>query len=287
MAPPLMAQGELLAAQTQSRTSDGFAYEIWDVFTGERFSGNPLAVFPDATAIPDSQLGAIAREMAHSETTFVYPRASGLEGKEGVRTRIFSRAGTELPFAGHPVLGTAFCLWSVNPKRTSTSGDSIQLQLSVGVVPVVFRGTGTGAGGEMTQPEPVFAEMHEAKTLAPLLGLDVGDIDASVPLQNVSTGRPNVMVMLRTRAAVKRAALDWRGLDAYFASGNRERGIYLMTRDVEQSSANFHARKPTRVGDDPVTGSAGGCAMAWFVRHKLKVKVGGKSVRSAKGLIYT
>ena len=238
-------------------------FEIWDVFTQERLRGNPLAVFPDAMGIPESQLGAIAREMAHSETTFVYPRPVATERREGVRTRIFSRAGTELPFAGHPVLGTAFAIWTVNQTRSDLSGNAVTLSLPVGPVPVAFH----GSEGVMTQPDPVFAERHEAKVLAPLLGLNVEDIDAALPLENVSTGRPNVLVMIKERGAVRRASFDWRNLDAYFAAGDRERGVYLLTRDVELPSAQFHARKVTKAGDDPVTGSAAGCAIAWLVMH--------------------
>ena len=231
-------------------------FEIWDVFTREKLKGNPLAVFPDATGIPESQLGAIAREMAHSETTFVYPRVS-VESTEGVRTRILARAGTEMQFAGHPVLGTAFALWTV--RKTP----EIRLRLPVGTVAVAIRGT----EGEMTQPDPVFAEKHNAAVLAPLLGIGVDDIDTGLPLENVSTGRPNVLVMVKTRAAVVRASFDWRGLDAYFAQGDKERGVYLLTRDVEAASAQFHARKVTKAGDDPVTGSAAGSAIAWLVKH--------------------
>ncbi len=237
-------------------------FEVWDVFTHQKLRGNPLAVFPDATGIPESQLSAIAREMAHSETTFVYPRAAAVEIREGVRTRIFARAGTEMQFAGHPVLGTAFSLWTV--RKTPT----ICLRLPVGAVPVTFEGTeGQGAEGEMTQPDPVFAETHEASALAPLLGLTPNDIDTHLPLENVSTGRPNVLVMVKTREAVRKASFDWRGLDAYFAAGDKERGVYLLTRDVEQPSAQFHARKVTKAGDDPVTGSAAGSAIAWLVKH--------------------
>lgn len=227
--------------------------------------GNQLAVFPDASAIPEDKLPAIAREMAFSETTFVYPAEASRE-HQGVRTRIFAKDGSELPFAGHPVLGTAFALWSVNPKRTATAGTSLTLDLPAGPIIVDFHQRDGAWEGEMLQPEPVFAGAHEATTLAPLLGLQPDDFDAVFPPETASTGRPNAIILLNNRDAVRRATPDWRALEAYFAQGLPETGIYLLTRDVENPQAAFHARKPTRTGDDPVTGSAGGAAIAWLVK---------------------
>jgi trans-2,3-dihydro-3-hydroxyanthranilate isomerase len=241
------------------------AFEIWDVFSRERLLGNPLAVFPDATAVPDEQMGAIAREMAHSETTFVIPRAASVEQEKGVRVRIFSKAGTEMPFAGHPTLGTAFALWTKRQTRTDVEGHSIVLAENIGPIPVRFFDRDGIWEGEMLQTDPVFAETHAASVMAPLLGLTAGDIDAALPLENISTGRPNVVVMLRSRDAMRRVSVNWREVDSYFASGDRERGVYLLTHD----GGRWFARKPTRSGDDPVTGSAGGCAAAYLVKHGL------------------
>ncbi len=242
-----------------------YAFEIWDVFSRRRLLGNPLAVFPDATGIADEHMGAIAREMAHSETTFVLPRAEAIEHQKGVKVRIFSKAGAEMPFAGHPTLGTAFALWTKRQTRTDVEGHSIVLDENIGPIPVRFVDQDGAWEGEMLQTDPVFAEVHEARALAPLLGVAGPDIDAKLPLENISTGRPNVIVPLRSREAMRRVAVDWRGLDAYFASGDRERGVYLLV----QESGRWYARKPTRSGDDPVTGSAGGCAAAYLVKYGL------------------
>jgi len=249
------------------------AFEIWDVFSRERLLGNPLAVFPDASSVPEAQMGAIAREMAHSETTFVIPRAEGVEHEKGVRVRIFSKAGMEMPFAGHPTLGTAFSLWTKRQTRTDVEGHCIVLDENIGPIPVRFFDRHGMWEGEMRQTDPVIAEVHPPATLAPLLGVAVSDIDPALPLENISTGRPNVIVVLRSRDAVGRVAVDWRGLDGYFASGDRERGLYLLTREGDR----WFARKPGRTGDDPVTGSAGGCAAAYLVRHGL-VKEGDRVV---------
>src|SRR3954454_13743700 len=120
-----------------------------DVFTAKPFEGNPLAVFPDATGLNDDQMQAIAREMNLSETTFIFPRAQAMEKERGVRVRIFT-VQEELPFVGHPTLGTAFAL------RKSKASE-IFLHLNVGKVPVRFaERSGQPVFGEMTQVDPKF-----------------------------------------------------------------------------------------------------------------------------------
>jgi trans-2,3-dihydro-3-hydroxyanthranilate isomerase len=311
---PLMS-GKASARNASTRA--GVAFELWDVFTGEQLRGNGLAVVLDARGLPEETLGAMAREFGQSETTFVYPRSGTLDWSRGFRTRIFSKAGTDMKFAGHPTLGTAFALWA--RKRKRSEGSKVSLDLPVGLIPVRFQRDSTGAWeGEMEQVDPVFAERHDARVVAPLLGIPLDAIDTSVPIQCVSTGRPNLMVLVKSLEAVAGAVFDWRGLDAYFANGDRERGIYLLTREVITPKAAFHARKVTRSGDDPVTGSAAGCAISWLVKHGLvktgerivieqgsevgrlgelfavadrvgdevkRVRIGGRAVRSVRGLI--
>jgi trans-2,3-dihydro-3-hydroxyanthranilate isomerase len=117
-----------------------FAFVQFDVFSSRPFEGNPLAVFPDGRGLSDEQMQAMAREMNLSETTFVLPREQAVERERGVRVRIFT-VQEELPFAGHPTLGTAFWL------RGSTGAGEIALELNVGRVPVRF---------EETSGQPVF-----------------------------------------------------------------------------------------------------------------------------------
>jgi trans-2,3-dihydro-3-hydroxyanthranilate isomerase len=226
-------------------------FEIWDVFTRERLLGNPLAVFPDAARLTDAQMGAIAREMAHSETTFIVPRPDAVERERGVRVRIFSKAGDEMPFAGHPTLGTAFSIWKKRPTQT------VVLEENIGPITVEFASHAGNWEGEMLQPAPVFAEQYDARVMAPLLGVGTEDLDTSLPIENVSTGRPNAIVVIRSREAAARVSPDWRRLP-------KDLGVYLLVRDGGQ----WFARKPTPLGDDPVTGSAGGCAAAYLVRHR-------------------
>ncbi|BDC51140.1 phenazine biosynthesis protein PhzF [Bryobacterales bacterium F-183] len=226
-------------------------YEQWDVFTQTRLTGNPLAVFLDATGFTDAQMLAIARETNLSETTFIFPK------EPGHRVRIFTRE-QELPFAGHPTLGTAAVL------RAHTGKDKITLRLNAGEFTVEFDKSGYG---EMVQQDAVAAELHDVAAIAPLLGLSLDDFDTAYPIQNLSTGRPNLIVMLKSLVSLGKAAVNWPAAAQYFADGDRQRGFYLLTREVLNKQARVHARKPTRGGDDPATGAAAGPAAAYLVRN--------------------
>ena len=254
----MAAGGSLLS---RAATPRSYAYEQWDVFTKTPLAGNPLAVFLDARGLTDVKMQALARETNLSETTFIFPREPAIEAERGVRVRIFTRE-QELPFAGHPVLGTAMAIRSHIAKPPS----SLKLDLNAGIIPVDF---GESGYGEMLQPEPIFAESHSAAAVAPLLGLSEADFDSAYPIRNISTGRPNLIVMLKSLDAVKRAQVDWPAAQRYFASGDKQRGFYLLTRETERQTSRAHARKPTRAGDDPVTGSAAGCAAAYLVDQAL------------------
>lgn len=248
------------AAATVYSAPRRYAYEQWDVFTKSPLTGNPLAVFLDATGLSDVQMQAIARETNLSETTFVFPRDAQVEAARGVRVRIFTRE-QELPFAGHPTLGTARALLARSGRKPPAK---IVLDLNVGPIPVMFE---DAAGyGEMIQQDAVVAETHPVSAIAPLLGLKAEDLDVTqYPIRNYSTGRPNLMVMLRSLDAMRRIQVDWNATARYFAGGDKQRGFYLLTRETESKTARVHARKPGRSGEDPATGSAAGAAAAYLV----------------------
>ena len=135
-----------------------FPFAQLDVFSSRPFEGNSLAVFPDGRGLTDQEMQALAREMNLSETTFILPRDKAVEGERGIRMRIFT-VQEELPFAGHPTLGTAFFL------RGSTGAGEVALELKVGKVPVRFQETpGEPPFGEMTQVEPKFGPAHDRET---------------------------------------------------------------------------------------------------------------------------
>jgi trans-2,3-dihydro-3-hydroxyanthranilate isomerase len=237
-----------------------FPFVQLDVFSSQPFEGNPLAVFLDGRGLSDQEMQALAREMNLSETTFVLPRESSVERERGVRVRIFT-VQEELPFAGHPTLGTAFQL------RGSTGAHEIVLDLNVGKVPVQFEEKpGQPVFGEMTQVNPEFGEQHDREAVARASGLQDGDIDPSLPIQTVSTGVPFTIVPLRGLDIMRNLRVDMRGSEEYLErSGGKF--FYFVSRQTVDPSARLHARMMFYNGEDPATGSAAGCAAAWMVAH--------------------
>jgi trans-2,3-dihydro-3-hydroxyanthranilate isomerase len=234
-------------------------FQQLDVFTTRPLEGNPLAVFPDARGLTDEQMQAIAREMNLSETTFIFPREAVREAESGVRVRIFTPT-EELPFAGHPTLGTAFAL-------RGQSQLIVRLELNVGTVPVRFEDPPASAAfGEMTQPEPAFREVHNPEKVAEVTGIARDDIDSQLPIQTVSTGVPFTVLPLRSLAAAKRLAVNQPRACAYLEAAN-SRFFYYVTRETVDPAARLHARMLFAGGEDPATGSAAGCAAAWMVEH--------------------
>src|ERR1700676_3778223 len=237
-----------------------YSFVQLDVFTSQPFEGNSLAVVLDGRGLSDAEMQALAREMNLSETTFVLPRESSVERERGVRVRIFT-VQEELPFAGHPTLGTAFQL------RGSTGAREVVLDLNVGKVPVRFEEkTGEPLFGEMTQVNPKFGVQHDREAVARAAGLRDGDIDPSLPIQTVSTGVPFTIVPLRGLDVMRDLQVDFRGSGEYLEiSGGKF--FYFVTRETVDPAARLHARMMFYNGEDPATGSAAGCAAAWMVAH--------------------
>jgi trans-2,3-dihydro-3-hydroxyanthranilate isomerase len=239
-----------------------FAMSQWDVFSGHALVGNSLAVFSDGRGLTDAEMQSIAMEMNLSETTFVLPREPEVEKRRGVRVRIFT-VQEELPFAGHPTLGTAFAL------RGKSSLPEVLLELNVGKVPVRFeeRG-GDPLFGEMTQIDPTFGEQHEREAVSRATGLRVQDFDESLPIQTVSTGVAFTVTPLKSLAVIQRLQLDLRRATEYL---ERFAGkfFYFVTRETVDKSARLHARMLFYNGEDPATGSAAGCAAAWMVANNV------------------
>ncbi len=231
-----------------------------DVFTDCALTGNALAVFLDGRGLSSEQMQALAREMNLSETTFVLPGDAAAEKDRGVRVRIFT-VQEELPFAGHPTLGTAFVL------RGQTGASDIRLDLNVGTVPVRFtQESSRPAFGEMTQRNPEFGAIHDVADVARLTGLNAADFDDSASIQTVSTGVPFTIVPLRLLKTLQSLRLDLDGATEYLArSGGKF--FYFVCRETVDPKARLHARMIFYNGDDPATGSAAGCCAAWMVAH--------------------
>jgi len=238
-----------------------FAYRLLDVFTAEPFGGNPLAVFPDGAAVPERLMQPIASELNLSETTFVLPPANP---KNECRVRIFTPR-SELPFAGHPTIGTAFVLHSLG-----RGGQRMVLEENVGPIEVGFSERDGRLFTEMIQPPPKFSEpFTNAAAIAGAIGLNEDDLALSLaPAVVGSSGLPFLMVPLRTREALGRAKP--RGDRLASLVGDAARGVYLWTTDAERPGSHARARMfAPRLGviEDPATGSANGPFAAYLHRH--------------------
>ncbi len=238
-----------------------FPFVQLDVFSSQPFEGNSLAVFPDGRGLSDQHMQALAREMNLSETTFVLPRDPAVERERGVRVRIFT-VREELPFAGHPTLGTAFAL------RGATGAAEVVLDLNAGRVPVRFEDNpGQPTFGEMTQAEPKIGLIHDRETVVRATSLRDGDIDPSLPIQTISTGLPFTIVPLRGLDVIRRLQVDLVRSSEYLQKTQGGQFFYFVARETVDRAARLHARMLFYGGEDPATGSAAGCATAWMVAH--------------------
>jgi trans-2,3-dihydro-3-hydroxyanthranilate isomerase len=242
-----------------------FAYHLCDVFTSRPLAGNQLAIFPDAGALTDAEMQALARETNLSETTFICRRDAHTERERGIRVRIFTTQ-EELPFAGHPTLGTAATIRQNFPEYEGA--ETIRLDLNAGVVPVHFphrENPSRAIFGEMTQPEPKFGAYHDPAELAPALGLAVEDLDAASPPQTVSTGMPFCIVPLRSVEALGRLRVHPGESEAYLRTSDAKFFYAIAPEGSNSGNDAWRARMQFYNGEDPATGSAAGCAIAYLV----------------------
>jgi trans-2,3-dihydro-3-hydroxyanthranilate isomerase len=224
----------------------GFRYVVVDVFTDTALQGNQLAVFTDARELPEHLLQPLAREMAFSETVFVLPR----EADGHARIRIFTPAA-ELPFAGHPVLGTAYVL------AAPLQLDEIRLETGSGLVPVRLERDGsTIVFGRMQQPIPTWAPFPEEADLLRALGI----ARSALPVERYDNGVPHVYIALESEEAVSALRPDlvalarWEvGVNCFAGSGTRwKTRMFFPTHGVPE---------------DPATGSAAGPLSIHVARH--------------------
>jgi trans-2,3-dihydro-3-hydroxyanthranilate isomerase len=247
-----------------------FTYSILDVFAERPLEGNPLAVFHDAHTLSDSEMQALARETNLAETTFILTGDLETEQRDGVRVRIFTTK-EELPFAGHPTLGTATWLYFNHPALRGAR--TITLRLNVGPITVRFDAPDQGVPGvraTMLQNDPVFGVTHDRASVARAIGLSEDDLSAEYLPQTVSTGVPFCIVLLRSIEVSKRLQIVQREAQAWLTR-NDTHFFYciapLSARD--EGGPQWHARMQFYSGEDPATGSAAGCCIAWLVKTGL------------------
>jgi trans-2,3-dihydro-3-hydroxyanthranilate isomerase len=239
-------------------------FYIVDVFAEEKFSGNQLAVFRFVKELSDAEMQRIAKEMNFSETTFIL---SDEKQDGGYDVRIFT-PDTELPFAGHPTLGTAFVIQHEIIKEPI---NEVILNLKAGQIPVSFSYTEENSNILwMKQLQPIFGETFDAEIISEVLSLDVRDIDENFPVQDVSTGLPVVIVPLKTLDALKRARII-RSKYFEFTKDIHAKIVLIFCPETYKMAHDLNVRvfaDHYGIPEDPATGSANGCLAAYLVKHR-------------------
>src|SRR5204862_6430471 len=245
-----------------------------DVFTQTPLSGNPLAIFPDARGLNDAEMQALAREMNLSETTFIFPRDAATEAREGKKVRIFT-VEEELPFAGHPTLGTALHLYASESASKSKKSAEITLDLKVGKIPVRFTANSENAGrnrvdgqvfGEMRQRDPEFGVTFSREEVARVIGIAADEIPPEWPIEIVSTGLPFAIVGIRNPETLTNLKFD-NAQAAEFLKNTYAKFFYFVCPQRKEDRLEAKARMFSYGVEDPATGSAAGCAASWMVQH--------------------
>jgi trans-2,3-dihydro-3-hydroxyanthranilate isomerase len=247
---------------TRGKTTPNNTFYIVDVFGQEKYSGNQLAVITNAENLTEMQMQKIANETHFSETTFI---TSNSQTDGSFKVRIFTPS-TEVPFAGHPTLGTAYIIKHFVEKDRQ----QILLDLKVGKIPVTFeKKKGKEETLWMQQKTPLFGKIFSAKLFEELLSLQIDDFDLSFPIQQVSTGLPFVIIPLKTLDAVKRARINQNALTQFIKE--TQAGILVFCLQTYQKENKLNVRVFVDVfgiPEDPATGSGNGCLAAYLVEHQ-------------------
>ena len=244
-------------------------YHLVDVFTDRAFGGNQLAVFTNGRGIPSEKMQALAKELNLSETVFVLPAE---EAGNDYALRIFTPA-VELPFAGHPTIGTTFIL--AHEHMIFLTGEEVtaRLEEKVGTIPVkIIMKDGTVDFIQMKQPLPSFGPAYpEPEAIARMLSLEPEALDSRYPGEVVSCGVPCLFVPLKNLAAVRRAQLKqdlWREILSDFTAPH----LFIFTTEVETEGSTVHSRMfapAMGIAEDPATGAASGPLGCYLVKYGL------------------
>jgi trans-2,3-dihydro-3-hydroxyanthranilate isomerase len=288
-------------------------FYIVDVFAEEKYAGNQLAVFRGGNALGDNEMQRIAREINFSETAFIL---SETQRDGGFDVRIFT-PGEEVPFAGHPTLGTAHIIKTEILSQRNSS--EIKLNLKAGQIPVSFNDSAEqGTICWMRQMEPVFGKTINAKIISSVLNLNPDDIDNRFPIEEVSTGLPHILVPLCGLDSLKSASIN---KDKYFEFIKNQwaKPVLIFCAEPHNPQNDISVRMFADcfgIPEDPATGSGNGCLAGYLVRHcywgkdeidirseqgyeigrpsllflrakakngKISISVGGKAITVAKG----
>src|SRR4029077_20176320 len=259
-----------------------YRYYICDVFTETRFGGNQLAVLPQADGLSAQQMQQIAREFNFSETSFVFPAKAGYTR----HVRIFTPA-REIPFAGHPNVGTAFVLASTGEVGQIESSSAVTFEEEAGLVSVTIQESqGKVASCELAAPQSLsLGKTIPIQLVTAAISLDANDIVTKTHHpQLASVGLPFVMVELRDRPALECARINIGGFEALRSSESIMPDVYFYTRVSDGFDIRARMFAPlSGVPEDPATGSAN-CALAGLLAHYSKQPSGSFSWRIAQGV---
>lgn len=235
-------------------------FYIVDVFAERKFEGNQLAVFICEQDLLDSEMQKIAKEMNYSETTFI-------TSTENYDVRIFTPE-EELPFAGHPTLGTAFV---IQQELIKTPIKTILLNLKIGPIPVLFKyKSGNVDEIWMKQNAPTFGKFFDPEVFSEILNIDEDSIDTRFPIQEVSTGLPFFIVPLKTLKAVKQVRVN-REKYLDLIEKTEAKSILIFCPETYNKGNNLNVRVFTEyvgIPEDPATGSGNGCLAAYLVKYQ-------------------
>lgn len=240
------------------------AFYFVDVFAEQKYSGNQLAVVDGGADLSTAQMQDIANEMHFSETTFII---SHRQHRGGFDVRIFTPA-TEVPFAGHPTLGTAYVIKHFIMKRRAVR--DVLLNLKVGQIPVSFDKIGESQEiAWMKQMPPTFGKTFSVSQFIQILKLEAEDFDNRYPIQEVSTGLPFIIVPLKTLSAVRRAKIHRESL--LELAKEAKAGILVFCPETYNKGNDLNVRVFVDlfgIPEDPATGSGNGCLAGYLSRYR-------------------
>jgi trans-2,3-dihydro-3-hydroxyanthranilate isomerase len=233
-----------------------------DAFTDTPYAGNQLAVFPDGRGLSTAQMLRLAQEINYSETTYIF---DATRPEADFAVRIFTPA-RELPFAGHPTLGTAYSIMEIFD-IWSEKRDILKLETKVGIIPLRKEKGMLW----MTQIEPEFFKRYtDSKEIAALFDLEAGDIAGDLPVEEVSTGNKILIVPITTLNAIERAQGNVMRMKDFFKKDLI--GPYLFSLETTEPSAKIHTRffaPHLGILEDPATGSAAGPLVGYLLKHRV------------------
>jgi trans-2,3-dihydro-3-hydroxyanthranilate isomerase len=279
-APSQHIQPPAIQAAPQGSCALDYRYYICDVFTDTPFGGNQLAVLPEADGLSPPRMQQVAREFNFSESAFVLRPEQG----HTRRVRIFTPAA-EIPFAGHPNIGTAFVLATIGAFGPVEAPITVTFEEKAGLVPIAIRQRGTVLWAELSAPERLsLGKSVPVELLASAVSLDASDIVATThPPRVASVGLPFLVAELRDRSALRRARVNALGFDAIAAQGIHP-DVHLYTRSADEFDIRARMFAPFNgVPEDPATGSAN-CALAGLLCHYGEASEGTVSWRIAQGV---